>query len=280
VIDAISEVIRHEREPSLFAARFLNFRANPRQREVLDAQSSRGILCCSRQWGKSTTVAAKTVHHALFTPDSLSVVIAPTLRQSEELLKKMRSFLRTCSTPSRVDSANRFSIVLPNRARILALPADEDNIRGFSAVSLLVIDEAARVSDAVYRAALPFLAATDGELWLMSTPKGKRGFFYDEWISPDNTWLKIHSTVDEAAHIKPRFLERQRATQPHDVFREEYHCEFRDADGQLFPTHDIDEAFTADFGPIPTRHCLITPMTTVLRYFLGIDLGQRRACPP
>ena len=49
------------------------------------------------------------------------------------------------------DPANKFSIVLPNRARILALPADEDNIRGFSSVSLVIIDEAARVPDSVSR---------------------------------------------------------------------------------------------------------------------------------
>ncbi len=262
--------------PSVFAADALNFKANPRQREVLDAKAGRGILCCSRQWGKSTTVAAKAVHHALFTPDSLTVAIAPTLRQSEELLKKMRSFLRMCGIQARVDSANRFSIVLPNRVRILALPADEDNIRGFSAVSLLIIDEAARVPDSVYRAALPFLAATDGQIWLMSTPKGKRGFFYHEWINPDNGWLKIHSNVEEAHHLKPAFLDRQRESQPQDVFREEYYCEFRDPDGQLFPTGDIDAAFTSEYGPIPTRHLLITPNTTVLRYFLGIDLGQRQ----
>ena len=226
--------------------------------------------------GKSTTVAAKAAHHALFAPDSLTLVIAPTLRQSEELLKKMRGFFRACDIQARVDSANRFSIVLPSRARILALPADEDNIRGFSAVSLLIIDEAARVPDSVYRAALPFLAATDGQVWLMSTPKGKRGFFDDEWISPDNGWLKIHSNVEEAHHLKPAFLARQRDSQPQDVFREEYYCEFRDPDGQLFPTGDIDAAFTDDFGAIPTRHHVMTLRSTELRYFLGIDLGQRQ----
>ena len=110
----------------------------------------------------------------------------------------------------------------------------------------------------------------------MSTPKGKRGFFYDEWISPDNGWLKIHSNVEEAHHLKPAFLARQRSSQPQDVFREEYYCEFRDPDGQLFPTGDIDAAFTDDFGPIPTRHHVTTLRTTELRYFLGIDLGQRQ----
>jgi hypothetical protein len=265
----------HLARPSRFAAAKLDFKPNPRQAQVLDSQQLRGILCCSRQWGKSTTVAAKAVHHAVFTRDSLTVVIAPTLRQSAELLKIMRRFLRKCGHAPATDPANRFSMVLSNRSRIVALPADEDNIRGFSAVSLLIIDEASRVPDDVYHAALPFLAATDGHLWLMSTPKGKRGFFYREWISPESGFHKVHSNVEEAPHIKRSFLDKQRATTPHEVFREEYYCEFRDDDSQLFPTHDIDAAYTSDFGPIPARWLIITPRSTELRYFLGLDPGQR-----
>ncbi|MBM3738354.1 MAG: hypothetical protein FJW39_21435 [Acidobacteria bacterium] len=49
-----------------------------------------------------------------------------------------------------------------------------------------------------------------------------------------------------------------------------------DADGQLFPAADIDQAFTAEFGPIPARHLVVTARSTELRYFLGIDLGQRQ----
>ena len=42
------------------------------------------------------------------------------------------------------------------------------------------MDEAAAISDEVYSAATPMLAATNGSLWLLSTPQGPRGFFYDE----------------------------------------------------------------------------------------------------
>ena len=37
------------------------------------------------------------------------------------------------------------------------------------------------VSEEVYRAVRPMLAVSQGSLWLMSTPYGKRGFFYDAW---------------------------------------------------------------------------------------------------
>ena len=50
---------------------------------------------------------------------------------------------------------------------------------GFSAVSPLVIDEAVRVPDTTYHALRPMLIQSSGDLWLLSTPLGKRGFFYE-----------------------------------------------------------------------------------------------------
>jgi hypothetical protein len=52
----------------------------------------------------------------------------------------------------------------------VGLPGTEATIRGFSAVSLLLVDEAARCSDELYLAIRPMLAVSDGTLWLMSTP--------------------------------------------------------------------------------------------------------------
>ena len=75
----------------------------------------------------------------------------------------------------------RCSLLFPNGSRIVGLPGTEGTVRGFSAVSLLLIDEAARVEDAMYKALRPMLAVGGGDLWLMSTPWGKRGFFYEAW---------------------------------------------------------------------------------------------------
>ena len=61
----------------------------------------------------------------------------------------------------------------------MGLPGTEGTVRGFSAVSMLLIDEAARVQDATYKSLRPMLAVGKGDLWLMSTPRGQRGFFYE-----------------------------------------------------------------------------------------------------
>jgi hypothetical protein len=63
-----------------------------------------------------------------------------------------------------------------NGSVIEALPAIERTVRGFS-VDLLIVDEAAGVPDHDYHGLLPTLAAIKGGQVLLSTPRGKRGFF-------------------------------------------------------------------------------------------------------
>ena len=58
----------------------------------------------------------------------------------------------------RGDGQNEVSILLPNGSRIVGLPGREATVRGFSGVSLVVVDEASRVPDAVYGAVTPMLA--------------------------------------------------------------------------------------------------------------------------
>jgi hypothetical protein len=78
--------------------------------------------------------------------------------------------LRTLGIRPRGDGDNEVSLLLPNGSRIVGLPGTEATVRGFSAVSLLVIDEAARVMDAMYKGLRPMLAVGEGDLWMMSTP--------------------------------------------------------------------------------------------------------------
>ena len=96
--------------------------------------------------------AIKAVHRAVSHAGALVVVAGPTERQSAEFLRKVKDFLRTMNLRVRGDGHNRVSVELPNGSRIIGLPGNcEGNIRGFSAVSLLIIDEAARVDESLYR---------------------------------------------------------------------------------------------------------------------------------
>ena len=66
-----------------FAQRRLEFEPDELQAQVLMSDSKRGILNCSRQWGKSTVAAAKAVHRAWTRPGCLVLVASPSGRQSK-----------------------------------------------------------------------------------------------------------------------------------------------------------------------------------------------------
>ena len=119
------------------------------------------ILCCSRQWGKSTTAAALAVHHMLFHPKpALVLVSSPVLRQSAELVRKAREFFHRAGVRTRGEAPHTCSLVLPSGARMIGLPGGNSNIRSFSGVTLLLIDEAAHVKDNTYYTVRPMLAVS------------------------------------------------------------------------------------------------------------------------
>ena len=216
-----------------WVVRELDFHPDEIQRQVLVSTTRRGILNCSRQWGKSTVVAAKALHHAVHNPDSLILVAAPSMRQSVEFLKKARQFVRKLGFPVKGDGENKASIVLPNQSRILGVPDNEDTVRCFSGPALLLVDEASRVSDGLYHSLRPMLATSNGALWLMSTPNGKQGFFYEAWTQ-DGAWTRIQATAEQCPRIPKDFLDEERRTISSGLFRQEYCCEFVAAEGALF----------------------------------------------
>src|SRR5204863_2959824 len=130
-------------------------------------------------------------------------------------------------------------------SRILALPGKEASIRGFSAVRLLAIDEAARVPDDLYRAVRPMLAVSGGSLLALSTPFGTRGWWYEAWEHGEG-WQRVKVPATECPRIAPAFLAEEAATLGEWWFSQEYLCEFRDAQDAVFRQQDIAAAFRDD----------------------------------
>jgi len=225
-----------------FTSRRLGFIPDEHQQTVLRSTARRGILNCTRQWGKTTVSAAKAVHRAFTVPKCLILVASPSLRQSGEWMRRAADMLARLNIPKRGDGINDVSLVLPNGSRIVGLPESEATTRGFAALEMLIIDEAARVSDETYRALRPMLSTSNGEIWMMSTPNGKQGFFYETWMnSPD--WLHVSVMATDCPRISPDFLEEQRAVMGIDSFNQEHMCEFIGSGDALLDPDLIDAAF-------------------------------------
>ncbi len=151
--------------------------------------------------------------------------------------------------PVPVIAETALTMELANGSRIIALPGEEGTIRGYSGVSLLVIDEAARVPDGLYFSVRPMLAVSRGLLVALSTPFGRRGWFYDEWRSC-NPWDRVRVTAAECPRITAEFLAEERAVLGEHWFSQEYELVFRDVIDSLFRQEDIDLMFQCDVEPL------------------------------
>ena len=249
----------HSLDPVAFARERLRFLPDPTQSIVLASRSNQVILNCTRQWGKSTLTAAQAVFTAWHEPESLILVMSPTARQSSELVRKAAVFLSRLGVRPRGDGGNKISLLLPNGSRIVGLPGTEATDRGYSGVRLLLVDEAARVDENLYLAMLPVLAVSGGDIWLMSTPYGRRGFFYQTWMQRGLDWRRIKVPATECPRILPANLARDRVTMGDRWFRQEYMCEFAENQEQLFPEELIRKAINYDIDPLFTTRPLHRP---------------------
>jgi hypothetical protein len=113
-----------------FARTRLGFQPDERQAEVLRSTAKRGILNCSRQWGKSTVTAVKALYRVLTVPGSLVLVSGPSKRQSAEWMRKAKGMVARMGIVPRGAGDNAVSLLLPNGSRMVGLPRLEDTVRG------------------------------------------------------------------------------------------------------------------------------------------------------
>jgi hypothetical protein len=230
-------------------ARALGVEPDPWQERLLRSQAAHVLLNCSRQSGKSTMAGVIALYRALTVPGSLVLILAPSERQAKETFGKVADYYRTLGNPIPADSDRKLGLQLANRSRIEALPGSEKTIRGFSGASLLIVDEAARVEDALYYATRPMLAVSGGSLMLLSTPAGKRGVFHEAWTEGEG-WERYEVPAAECPRIPASFLEEERAALPAWIYRQEYECSFEDTEDQLFGYDLVQSSITDEVTPL------------------------------
>jgi hypothetical protein len=160
------------------------------QARLLSTVSRKVLVCCCRQWGKSTTTALVALHEALYAAPAMIVLISPSQPQSTELFKKIHGFWQRLPGSPEANQESLTRMELGNGSRIISLPGSEKTTRGYSAATLVVMDEASRVPDELLASVRPMLATTNGRFIGLSTPAGKRGWFYEAWSQGDG-WERV-----------------------------------------------------------------------------------------
>jgi hypothetical protein len=220
------------------------------QARVLRRRPRRLLLNVTRQGGKSSTVGAMAIDEAVFHAPALVLVLSPSQRQSQEAFRViMQVHQKLGLGTARPESESSLRVELENGSRIVALPGKEETVRGYAAVGLLIMDEAARVADDLYRAVRPMLAVSRGRMVALSTPFGKRGWWHKEW-SEGEDWERVRVTAAECPRISAEFLAEEKRALPESWFRQEYCCEFADAEGSVFSYSDVMGAMSASVKPL------------------------------
>jgi hypothetical protein len=213
--------------------RSLGMEPDPWQAQVLQGDFPRLLLNCSRQAGKTTVVAVLALVEAVLVPHSLVLILSRSHRQSKLVFRKVIQFYDQLGARYQKRRTAQ-ELELEGGNQIVCLPCQEQTIRGYSDVTLMIIDEAARVPDELYRAVRPMLIASEGQLICLSTPYGKRGWFYNAWARGGD-WARIEVPAERIPRIKPERLEEERRALGETAFRQEYCCSFESVEGLVHP---------------------------------------------
>ena len=199
------------------------------------------IMNCPRGAGKSILTAILTLHHALHTPDAFVLLFSRSQRQSLELFRKVLNFYKLLEFQVSPVAESALRLELVNGSRIISLPSSTETIVGYHNVTLLIIDEAALVRHELYSRARPMFDHQRGRLLVISTPFGKRGFFFKEWrdweTNPKTIWHGITVTTDDCPHMTRKFLAEERQKFGERAYRQEYECPFEENENAVF-SHD------------------------------------------
>ena len=102
----------------------------------------------------------------------------------------------------------------------------------------------------MYRALRPMLAVGGGDLWMMSTPAGKSGFFYETWARGGPEWERITAKATECERISASYLEDELETMGEESFAQEYMCEFTEYGDHVFDAELLEAALDDTFQPL------------------------------
>jgi phage FluMu gp28-like protein len=246
----------------------------------------------ARQTGKSFATAAEDVQDCLARKTTW-VTLSAGERQALEWMVKAREWAEAykAAVEDYVEVRDHAEALLktaeirwPNGSRLIAIPANPDTARGYSAN--LTLDEFAyhENPDAIWRAIYPSISnPLKGELRIrvVSTPNGLNNKFAELWHKAPN-WSRHQLTIHDAVKRGlPLNIDELRAglADP-EGWAQEYECQFLDASAVLLPYELIAKCESPEatatispswWGETPSSRGQVRgPL------YLGIDFARRR----
>jgi hypothetical protein len=236
---------------------------DPWQQKLLKTKGH-AALRCGRQTGKSTAVSILAANTALQKPNEYILIGARDLDQAEMIFWKIKEYIWQKHPNKLVGRATLHFLQLKNGSKIIckAIGDTGEGMRGPTA-TMIIIDEAAFVPDRAWVAIEPVISVTKGRIILLSTPQGKKGFFYKAFQNKEYT--QFHITARECPRHSKKFLDQKEAELSPVAFATEYLGEFIDDYNRKFIDEWIEKVCVLEKEKVS--------MLVNSRYVMGIDVA-------
>ena len=244
------------------------------QEEVMETKGNM-VLRSGRQVGKSTIIGLKAAKYALEHQKKLIMVISKTERQAgllfQKILLNIHEIDKTQIKKGK-DRPTKHLINLKNGSKIFSLPAGDTGygIMGYT-INLLIADEAAFVPEEVWNSIIPSLAVSRGNIWLLSTPFIKEGYYYNCFKDP--TFTAFHQSSEDCPRKDQQFLDHQKEILSKANYAQMYLGEFRDEIKQFFSDELIFRTCTLSRRSSNVRGCS-SDFPGGRGIFLGVDIAR------
>lgn len=147
------------------------------------------IILKARQLGLSTLVAGFIACNMIFNENYEALVVATKQRTAKNLVRKVKVILKNFPNwlkTEKIETDNKQQIILSNNSSCTAVTSSDDAGRSES-LSLLVIDEAAHISNAktIWTGASETLSQSGGQAIVLSTPFGTGNWYHLTWVGAE-----------------------------------------------------------------------------------------------
>jgi len=188
------------------------------------------------------------------------------------MFNRIQSLITNSPLRLKVTRATRTTITFDNRSEIIALPASENQLRGYTA-QMIICDEAAFMpEELITNIIFPMISVTQGYAVFLSTPWGRNHFFYKAFMNPAYSVHRVKSS--ENPSITSEFLEEMRLNMTEQAYRLEYEAEFVEAANSFFQQDLIRQCVISD----PPRELIenLEDNVAVANYYAGVDFGKQQ----
>ena len=136
----------------------------------------------ARQCGWTELILRWLAHQSFFKYAGKKIIIIPGTRQQTTKQIFARFLGLFVKIRSHIAEVGQLYIKLKNGTEIFGLPANPEAITGWTKIGAVFMDEAAKwdLTDdqPVLNAIMPIVRTNKSDVFMISTPKGPRGFFY------------------------------------------------------------------------------------------------------